>query len=1022
MKITKIIVAFLFGILAVQISAQGIWWNFGSASSTCYSRIQVLSEPADAGYVFCSDQQASDEKCKTSTYIGNVSTKNTDKCPWPWFLYTKPVNDKKYKFVHWECTFSEGDYTFAYIVPGRPRSGTAHTVGTTTTTRNGFKALAPWSKTSGVITAKWVAHYELIENHDVTVKSVDASLGSVAVTGPDGTAENMVGDEVSITARTAGHKVKFLGWKLNGEWVRDAQGKIVLEIPYTFIVTEANKGEYVAQFEGGHDFVRIKNRKTGHIISANSYFSGDSDEGVTGLIRAFNTFTIRSSLADALDDLGTIVYWYSYPRPKHSNETVHCVEMRGISTEGFYKIDDGVYLHLLHNEDNTYDIGGPDLHVVEVNDGNIQGSMTATPNMNYLWDFEGMDLDLTTKENYYTPDALIQGENGLWYSTHRASWNTMYETEQITAYVVTAVKEDGSLELVEVTGGIIPKGMPVLLECKTNDPTLNVMIPTMQAATFTASTNLLTTCDNYFPSQSVSASENYKGLTLINGRIGFGGTALTAVDGNHAYLKLPNEVLINDEYTSVTLAELVKTGVVGEKYNVTDLTAVQWVDGNQMLIAKDNNGYATPDAMPKGETWVDYMSQSKASIENDLNGREGITATVPETYDQSNWIALHLAQGKSATTAQLDYAGKRLTGVKGTLLNVTNPELLLEAELGTSTETPANVVPNVYVAASFNGDNHQLGTQAPFIGKEYFFVQPKPMELATIGWAQWDAANKQFVVPENVAHPEWNTAGLSGEFGLNGSLMEQGFDMSKLLDGHSYLMPALIKRNAEDYESIYILGNVDGNQFVPNKGVAMYTMDGKTYTATATITKATDSDPNGYIGFTRKLASQGGDSGWAEINTGDYHFGPESNGDFYLSSEYLDQTLQLPKLNKEANSFKVPAGTYLLTVAGTNVSQLKDMTLVATRIDGSSRAPRRAEGTETKNSYIAYPLRLVQTTSVGEGGVITGVTAIGGSRTVAGVDYYNLAGQRSTRPWQGVNIVVTRYTDGTSSTNKQIKN
>ncbi len=696
------------------------------------------------------------------------------------------------------------------------------------------------------------------------------------------------------------------------------------------------------------------------------------------------------------------------------------MEIRGISTEQFYTVSEGEFLYMTHNADNTYDIGNganASFHLVEYN-GSISGSTTVTPNMNYLWDFEGMDLDLTTKENYYTPDALIQGENGLWYSTHRASWNTMYETEQITAYVVTAVKEDGSLELVEVTGGIIPKGIPVLLECKTNDPTLNVMIPTMQAATFTASTNLLTTCDNYFPSQSVSASENYKGLTLINGRIGFGGTALTAVDGNHAYLKLPNEVLINDEYTSVTLAELVKTGVVGEKYNVTDLTAVQWVDGNQMLIAKDNNGYATPDAMPEGETWVDYMSQSKASIENDLNDREeGITATVPETYDQSNWIALHLAQGKSATTAQLGYAGKRLTGVKGTLLNVTNPELLLEAELGTSTETPAKVEPNVYVAASFNGDNHQTGSNRVV----YFFVQPKPMELATIGWSQWNARNEQFVVPENVAHPEWNTAGLRGEFGLNGSLMEQGFDMSKLLNGHSYLMPALIKRNAEDYESIYILGNVDGNQFVPNKGVEMYTMDGKTYTATATITES-GQEGYGYFSFTKKLASQSDQNGWDEINEGNYRFGANSDGNFLFKDEYLGQTLNLTTRNNEAESFKMPTGTYLLTVAGTNVAQLEGMTLVVSRIDGSSRAPRRADGTETKNSYIAYPLRLVQTTSVGEGGVITGVTAIGGSRTVAGVDYYNLAGQRSTRPWQGVNIVVTRYTDGTSSTNKQIKN
>ena len=353
------------------------------------------------------------------------------------------------------------------------------------------------------------------------------------------------------------------------------------------------------------------------------------------------------------------------------------------------------------------------------------------------------------------------------------------------------------------------------------------------------------------------------------------------------------------EYSPVTLANLIASGDTEGKYIITDLTAVDVVD-DELIICKDDNGYANPDAMPEGETWVDYMSQSKASIENDLNlnGREeGITATVPEKYDQSNWIALHLPEGHSVTSVT-DWQGRRLSGVKGRLLSATNPEFQLLDAMPTSGED-VTIAPNVYVAASFNGYNHQRGTKAPFIGTEFFFVQPKPMELATIGWAQWDAEYKQFVVPyqkEGLSYdennPEWNTAGLSGHFGFNGSLLEQELEQEQegyaplLQDGHSYLMPALIK----------------------------------------------------------------------------YKVGGNSQ----------------PAL-----------------------------------------APRRAG--EVAKEYVAYPLRLVQTTKE-LNGVITGVTAIGGSRAVAGVDYYNLAGQRSSRPWQGVNIVVTRYSDGTTSTCKQIKN
>ena len=43
------------------------------------------------------------------------------------------------------------------------------------------------------------------------------------------------------------------------------------------------------------------------------------------------------------------------------------------------------------------------------------------------------------------------------------------------------------------------------------------------------------------------------------------------------------------------------------------------------------------------------------------------------------------------------------------------------------------------------------------------------------------------------------------------------------------------------------------------------------------------------------------------------------------------------------------------------------------------------------------------------------------SREVVGVKYYNVAGIESDTPFQGVNIVVTRYNDGSTTTTKIIK-
>ncbi len=51
----------------------------------------------------------------------------------------------------------------------------------------------------------------------------------------------------------------------------------------------------------------------------------------------------------------------------------------------------------------------------------------------------------------------------------------------------------------------------------------------------------------------------------------------------------------------------------------------------------------------------------------------------------------------------------------------------------------------------------------------------------------------------------------------------------------------------------------------------------------------------------------------------------------------------------------------------------------------------------------------------------TGVSSIAAEKTVAGVQYVNVAGQVSNVPFDGVNMVVTSYTDGSKSTVKVIK-
>ena len=53
--------------------------------------------------------------------------------------------------------------------------------------------------------------------------------------------------------------------------------------------------------------------------------------------------------------------------------------------------------------------------------------------------------------------------------------------------------------------------------------------------------------------------------------------------------------------------------------------------------------------------------------------------------------------------------------------------------------------------------------------------------------------------------------------------------------------------------------------------------------------------------------------------------------------------------------------------------------------------------------------------------VTTPISTVDAGREVARVRYYNLMGVESSTPFQGVNIIVKEYTDGTRSTTKVIR-
>ena len=97
-------------------------------------------------------------------------------------------------------------------------------------------------------------------------------------------------------------------------------------------------------------------------------------------------------------------------------------------------------------------------------------------------------------------------------------------------------------------------------------------------------------------------------------------------------------------------------------------------------------------------------------------------------------------------------------------------------------------------------------------------------------------------------------------------------------------------------------------------------------------------------------------------------------------------------------------------------ANLKEVKLVA-RFYYKKNSSSKARPTDKDRLYYVVEK---QVTLKNGNGLTTGIEDVT-NKTVAGVKYYNLMGVESNEPFNGVNIVVTRYTDGSISTSKVLK-
>ena len=163
------------------------------------------------------------------------------------------------------------------------------------------------------------------------------------------------------------------------------------------------------------------------------------------------------------------------------------------------------------------------------------------------------------------------------------------------------------------------------------------------------------------------------------------------------------------------------------------------------------------------------------------------------------------------------------------------------------------------------------------------------------------------------------------------------------------------------------------------------------------------------------------------LNTQEGVQGPmASDGTYEWFSDYDAITITFPGnepvvirdifLDKKLTDNKNKYVTYIGRLYATNQEGESEFVDVV-----RNHAPRLIgeSATDGQDYFVAEATRRINFGS--SGNVVTAIGDVSASRQVASVTYYNMLGVPSPRPYQGVNVVVTRYQNGTTETKKVIR-
>ena len=472
MKMKRLLASLLVLISSITLSYAG--------GPTFYYKYTIEPTPDGAGLVYVSNQDEAEEniKWKSGWYqtitFSQQSSVTVEATTVTAYLYAKP--NEGYFFSHWTKINENGSETvFSHA------KNTTDLVTTTATTNNTAK------------NTYYKAYF--VERGALYPVSSDESLGTVEIDNPS----NKVGDKVTLYAYPDNLNGKFMGWR------RGNSSRLITSNPYSLTVTNNNQGAYTAVFEA-----RGIEEKGVYVYLENVYskkllgVTGTSEDSITEEQRNFtNTMMLVDKSHKKSHSLPALVL--RLKGVSTGTGGLRAVDMtgQGISTydisnlkfkvEKFNTIDYFIYGsakgftgYLKDNADYTTK---GDMELI----GSIRyPNLYNRPNNDtrYRWEFRLIDED-HLDENYFgaMPSAGTL-KDGKYYTTMYTAFP--YQClDNVKAYTVDAILDDGNIHIVEVPDGIVPAYTAVLLECTSTEPSSNRLLPLTSDPAALTGTNLL---------------------------------------------------------------------------------------------------------------------------------------------------------------------------------------------------------------------------------------------------------------------------------------------------------------------------------------------------------------------------------------------------------------------------------------------------------------------------------------------------------------------------------------------------